>query len=48
MSKTRLNFIDLMRGMAMAWNYLKTKYEYFGRIAVFTMIAAGAVIFILI
>lgn len=40
--------ILLMLPMAMAWNYLKTKYEYIGRIAVITKIAAGSVIFILI
>jgi hypothetical protein len=40
--------ILLLLPMAIAWNYLKTKYEYIGRIAVFTMIAAGAGIFLLI
>lgn len=40
--------ILLMIPMAMIWNYWKTRYKYFGRIAVFTIIAAGALIFVLI
>lgn len=39
--------IALMLPMARIWNYWKTKYEYFGRIAVWSMIVIGAVIFML-
>lgn len=42
-----LGIIALMLPMARVWNYWKTGYEYFGRIAVWTMITAGAVIFLL-
>ncbi|HOP29495.1 MAG TPA: heparan-alpha-glucosaminide N-acetyltransferase domain-containing protein [Spirochaetota bacterium] len=41
-----LGIIALMLPMARVWNYWKTGYEYFGRIAVWTMIAAGTVIFL--
>ncbi len=40
--------ILLMLPMARVWNYWKTRYKYFGRIALCTMIAAGTVIFVLI
>ncbi len=40
--------ILLMIPMAMVWNYWKTRYKYFGRLAVFTIITAGALIFVLI
>lgn len=40
--------ILLMLPMARVWNYWKTRYKYFGRIALCTMITAGTVIFILL
>jgi len=33
--------------MARIWNYWKSKYEYFGLIAVWTMIFIGGIIFLL-
>ncbi|HOP62808.1 MAG TPA: heparan-alpha-glucosaminide N-acetyltransferase domain-containing protein [Spirochaetota bacterium] len=39
--------IAVMLPMARVWNYLKMKYRYFGRIAVWSMIVFGAVIFML-
>lgn len=39
--------ILVMLPMARVWNYWKTRYEYFGRIAIWTMITLGAVIFML-
>jgi hypothetical protein len=43
-----LAIIAVMLPAARAWNYFKTRYDYFGRIAVFSMIAGGAIIFALI
>jgi uncharacterized membrane protein len=37
----------LMLPMAWIWNYYKTKYRYFGRIAVAAMFTAGGIIFML-
>ncbi len=42
-----LGIILLMLPTARVWNYFKTKYEYFGRIAVWSMIGIGAIIFML-
>lgn len=42
-----LAIILAMLPMARAWNHWKNAYRYFGRIAVFTMITGGAVIFLL-
>lgn len=42
-----LAIIAVMLPAARAWNYFKARYEYFGRIAVFSMIAGGAIIFAL-
>lgn len=42
-----LGIIVLMLPMARLWNYLKTEYRYFGRIAVWCMIIGGAIIFML-
>ena len=39
--------ILVMLPMARVWNQWKTTYEYFGRIAVWTMITIGAVVFML-
>ena len=39
--------IALMLPMARVWNYWKTRYEYFGRIAVGVMVTVGAAIFLL-
>jgi len=39
--------ILIMLPMAWAWNHFKTKYRYFGRIAVAVMFAAGGIIFML-
>ena len=39
--------IAVLLPVAWIWNYMKTKYEYFGRIAVWTMLAGGGIIFII-
>ncbi len=39
--------IAVLLPVARVWNYYKTKYEYFGRIAVWSMIGIGAIIFML-
>ncbi len=39
--------ILLMLPMAWVWNYYKTKYEYFGRIAVAVMFTTGGIIFMM-
>ena len=44
---TTTAIILAMLPMAYVWNHWKTKYSYFGRIAVWTMITVGAVIFML-
>ncbi len=42
-----LAIIAVLLPVARVWNYYKTKYEYFGRIAVWSMIGVGAIIFML-
>ncbi len=39
--------ILLMLPLARVWNYFKTNYEYFGRIAVWSMIVIGGIVFML-
>jgi len=39
--------ITVLLPVAWVWNYMKTRYEYFGRVAIWSMIIVGSVIFVI-